>query len=135
MVVANETPCVEHEQQIRENSQKIAELETRADYKERRISELIENNKRIEEKLDRLTDTVNNVVVNSIKDDTELKEKVIKLETKIATQEDVLKQHKEEARKNREEDRAKTNQRLTYITVGVCVLTFILSVLIPNLLK
>ena len=135
MVVANETPCVEHEQQIRENSQKIAELETRADYKEQRINELIENNKRIEEKLDRLTDTVNNVVVNSIKDDTELKEKVIKLETKIATQEDVLKQHKEEARKNREEDRAKTNQTLTYITVGVCVLTFILSVLLPNLLK
>lgn len=129
-MVVNETPCSEHEQQIQENSRKIAELETRADYKDKRIDELIENNKRIEAKVDKLTETVNSVVVNSIKDDNELKEKVTKLETKIDTQEKVLAQYKEETRKNREEDRQKTNTRLTYITVGICILTFILTYLL-----
>lgn len=122
-----ETPCTEHESQIQENSKKIAELETRADYKDLRINELIKDNKRIEAKIDKLTETVNGVVVNSIKDDNELKEKVTKLETRIETQDEVIKQYNEEARKHREEDRAKTNQRLTYITVGITILVFLLT--------
>ena len=130
-----ETTCNEHEEQIHELSRKTAELETRADYKDLRINELIENNKRIEAKLDALNKTMNDVVVNSIKDDNDLKQRVVTLETQLKTQDDVLKQSKDEARKHREEDRAKTNQRLTYITVGVCVLTFILNVVLPYLLK
>ena len=127
MSPVNETPCTEHEQQIQENSRKIAELETRADYKDLRINELIENNRRIEAKLDGLADTLNNVVVNSIKDDNELKEKVTKLETKIETQEDVLEKYKKESKEQRDEDRAKTNTRLTYISVGLAILIFALQ--------
>ena len=82
-----ETPCQSHEEQIQENSREIAELKTRADYKDLRINELIKDNKRIESKIDKLTETVNNVVVNSIKDDNELREDVTKLKTKIDTQE------------------------------------------------
>ena len=123
----NETPCNEHEQQIQKNSRQIAELQTRADYKDLRINELIENNKRIEAKLDNLADTMNNVVVNSIKDDNDLKNRVVQLETQYQTQNEVLEKYKEEARKHREEDRAKTNTRLTYISVGLGVLIFALQ--------
>jgi len=123
----NETPCTEHENQIQELSRKTAELETRADYKDRRINELIENNKRIESKLDKLTETVNEVIVNSIKDDNDLKQRVITLETKIETQNDVLEKYKEDSRKQRDEDRQKTNTRLTYISVGLAVLVFVLT--------
>ena len=125
--MSNEKPCIEHEAQIQELTRKTAELETRADYKDARITELIKDNKRIEDKIDKLTDTVNNVVVNSIKDDNNLKEEVTKLKTKIETQEQVLKDYKKETREQRDEDYKKTNQRLTYITVGICLLTFILT--------
>ena len=127
MSPANETPCTEHEQQIQENSKKIAELETRADYKDVRITELIENNKRIEAKLDKLNETVNTVVVNSIKDDNDLKQRVVTLETKIETQNNVLEKYKAEQRKQRKEDREKTNTYLSYISVGLALLVFVLT--------
>lgn len=124
-----ETPCETHEAQIQENSRKIAELETRANYKDKRINELIENNKRIEEKLDKLTETVNDVIVNSIKDDNNLNQRVTSLETQLKTQNEVLDKFKEDARKEREEDRSKTNLRLAFISIALTVLLFALSYL------
>lgn len=129
-----ETPCSEHEVQIQENSRKISALETKADYKDKRINELIEDNKRIEAKIDKLTDTVNDVIVNSIKDDNDLNNRVIALETQIKTQNDVIEQYKDEQRKQRDEDRQKANLRLTYIGIGLTILTIVLSYLIPHLL-
>ena len=123
----NTTPCNEHEQQIQENSKKIAKLESKAEYKESRINELITDNKRIESKIDELTKTVNDVIVNSIKDDNDLKNRVIALETQIQTQNDVIEKYKDEQRKQRDEDRQKTNQYLGFITAGICILTFVLT--------
>ena len=126
-----ETPCESHEQQIQENSKKIAKLESKSDYKENRINELIEDNKRIEAKIDKLTDTVNDVIVNSIKDDNDLNNRVIALETQIRTQNDVIENYKEEQRKQRDEDRQKANQRLNYVAIGLTILTIILAYVIP----
>ena len=123
----NETPCDLHEQQIQENSRKIAGLESKAEYKDKRINELIEDNKRIEAKIDKLTDTVNEVVVNSIKDDNDLQQRVIALETQIKTQNEVLEKYKKEAKDQRDEDRQKMNTRLTAISVGLALLIFALT--------
>lgn len=128
-----ETPCQDHEAQIQENSRKIAGLETRADYKDKRINELIENNRRIESKLDKLTATVNESILASIKDDNNLNNRVIALETQIKTQNDLLDKYKEEQRKQRNEDRQKANLRLAYIGIGLTILTIILSYVIPHL--
>ena len=130
-----ETPCTEHEQQIQENSKKIAKLESKAEYKETRINELIEDNKRIEAKIDKLTETVNGVIVNSIKDDNDLNNRVIALETELKTQDKVLKEYQEAQRKEREEDRQKANQRLNYVAIGLTILTIILAYVIPYLFK
>ena len=128
-----ETPCQDHEAQIQENSRKIAGLETRADYKDKRINELIENNRRIESKLDKLTATVNESILASIKDDNNLNNRVIALETQIKTQKDVLDKYKEEQIKQRDEDRQKANLRLAYIGIGLTILTIVLSYVIPHL--
>ena len=128
-----ETPCQDHEAQIQENSRKIAGLETRADYKDKRINELIENNRRIESKLDKLTATVNESILASIKDDNNLNNRVIALETQIKTQNDLLDKYKEEQRKQRDEDRQKANLRLAYIGIGLTILTIVLSYVIPHL--
>lgn len=122
-----ETPCETHEAQIQENTREIAGLKERANYKDLRIGELIEDNKRIEAKIDNLTDTVNKVMLNSIKDDNELKQKVLALETKIDTQDKTIAKYKQESKEQRDEDRAKVNQRLTLIGLGISALSIILA--------
>ena len=130
-----ETPCQDHEAQIQENSRKISALETKAEYKDKRITELMEDNKRIEAKIDALTETVNKVMLNSIKDDNNLNNRVIALETQIKTQNEVIEAYKEKQRKQREEDRQEANQRLTKIGIALTCLTIFLAYILPQLIK
>ena len=130
----NENQCIQHEEQIQELARKTAELEAHANFKEQRISELIEDNKRIEGKIDNLTDTVNKVMLNSIRDDNDLNQRVLTLETKSDTQEKLLNEYEEKARKQRDEDRAKNNQNITIIGLvmtGVSLIIALAPKLIP----
>lgn len=122
----NET-CLQHEEQIQQLNKKTAELEAHASFKEKRIDELIEDNKRIESKIDNLTDTVNKSILNSIKYDNDLKQRVLTLETKSDTQEKLLKDYEEKARKQREEDRAKTNQYIAVIGIALTAISLIIA--------
>ena len=129
----NET-CLQHEEQIQELARKTAELEAHANFKEQRISELIEDNKRIEGKIDNLTDTVNKVMLNSIRDDNDLNQRVLTLETKSDTQEKLLNEYEEKARKQRDEDRAKNNQNIAIIGLvrtGVSLIIALAPKMIP----
>ena len=123
----NTETCLQHEEQIQELSRKTAELEAHASFKEQRISELIADNKRIESKIDNLTDTVNKVMLNSIKDDNDLNQRVLKLETKSDTQEKLLQEYEEKAKKQRDDERARTNLYLSGIGVAIAVLSFIFA--------
>ena len=80
-----ETPCTEHEIMIQDNTKKIAELETRADYKDRRIDQLDNKMDKIDNKLDKLTDNVNNIMLHSIQDDNNLNQRVTTLESRQDT--------------------------------------------------
>lgn len=126
-MAVSETPCTQHEEQIQENAKKIAELEAKNGFKAQRINELIKDNKRIESKIDKLTESVNKSILASVQGDSDLKERVLALETKSETQEKLLKQYEEKARKQRDEDRSKTNLRMGYITVGIAIFTFVLT--------
>ena len=88
---------------------------------------MIEDNRRIESKIDNLTDTVNKVMLNSIKDDNNLNQRVTTLETTIKTQEDTIKKFEEKARKERDEDRSKMNLRLAGIGIGISALSLLLA--------
>ena len=48
-----------HEEQIQNQSRKIAELETRADYKEKMITDLNDSMKDMKESMDSLEKTIN----------------------------------------------------------------------------
>lgn len=74
-----------HEEQIQGQSRKIAELDTKSKYKEDAIRELKEANKRIEDKLDSLSEDVNKIVVASVKDDSALKDYITSLENRITS--------------------------------------------------
>lgn len=129
----NET-CLQHEEQIQELARKTAELEAHASFKEQRIMEIIDDNKRIEGKIDNLTDTVNKVMLNSIKDDNSLNQRVLALETKQQTHDDLLKEFEEKRIKERKEDREKQNLRIAYLGIGLTILSILLAYIIPHIL-
>ena len=126
----NETPCIAHEEQIQELARKTAELEAHANFKEQRIMEIIDDNKRIEGKIDNLTESVNKSILASVQGDSDLKERVLALETKSDTQEKLLKDYEEKAKKQRDDERARTNQYLSGIGVAIAVLSFIFAYLL-----
>lgn len=64
---------------------KLAELEARAEYKEKRIDELDRKMDKIDGKLDKLTANVNNIMLHSIQDDNNLNQRVTALESKQET--------------------------------------------------
>ena len=129
----NET-CLQHEEQIQELARKTAELEAHASFKEQRIMEIIDDNKRIEGKIDNLTETVNKVMLNSIKDDNSLNQRVLALETKQQTHDDLLKEFEEKQNKQRKEDREKQNLRIAYLGIGLTGLSILLAYIIPHIL-
>ena len=70
-----------HEDQIQGQSRKIAELETRADYKEKMITDLNETLKDMKKSMDSLEKTINNFILKSINDDSALRDRITALET------------------------------------------------------
>ena len=127
------TPCAAHEEQIQELARKTAELEAHATFKEQRIMEIIDDNKRIEGKIDNLTDTVNKVMLNSIKDDNSLNQRVLAIETKQQTHDDLLKEFEGKQNKQRKEDREKANLRIAYLGIGLTILSIVLAYVIPHI--
>ena len=65
-----------HEEQIQEQSRKITELETRADYKEKMIKDLNVNMKEIKKTVESLDKTITDFILKSINDDSTLRELV-----------------------------------------------------------
>lgn len=65
-----------HEEQIQGQGRKIAELETRADYKEKMINELNDSMKEIKKSMDSLEKTITDFILKSINDDSTLRELV-----------------------------------------------------------
>lgn len=88
-----ETPCNEHETQIQQNTREIAELQTRADYKEKRIDDLYHKIDKMEEKIDELNKNVNKLVQNSIKGDSDLELRLKAIETELSVQKEVTQQN------------------------------------------
>ena len=128
----NET-CLQHEEQIQELARKTAELEAHASFKEQRITELIKDNKRIESKIDKLTESVNKSILASVQGDSDLQQRVLALETKSDTQAKLIKEYEEKARKQREDDRAKFNQNIAVIGVVMTAISLIIA-FIPKLI-
>jgi len=83
MTPPNETPCNEHETQIQQNTREIAELQTRADYKEKRIDELYNKMEKMDEKIDEINKNVNTIIQSSIESDNQLELRLTKLETTV----------------------------------------------------
>ncbi len=108
--------CV-REEQIQTHSRKIAELETRADYKDKRIDDLYVKIEKMEDKIDTLNDNVNQLILISNKGDTELELRLKAIETELAIQ-------KETSIQNHN----RVSQLLAVVGVGLTIITILINV-------
>ena len=76
------TECI-HEEQIQGQSRKIEALETRANYKEDTIKELKIDMKELKESMDSLDKTINEYIIQSMKDDNTIKDYTVSLDNRV----------------------------------------------------
>lgn len=74
-----------HEEQIQDQGRKIAELETRANYKERIIVDIKDDIKDLKESMDSLAKTITDFILKSINDDSALRELVNQQDNRITS--------------------------------------------------
>ena len=77
-----EYTCI-HEDEFQTHSRKIAELETKAEYKEQMIKDLKKDMKDLNDKMDKLSEDVNKAIKESIKDDSDIDKRLTSLETTV----------------------------------------------------
>ena len=100
--------CI-HEELIQDHSVQIRGLETRADYKDKRIDELYDKIDKMEEKIDALNKNVNKLVLQSAQDDKGLELRVTQLETDM---------------KNRDRE---SDRKVVWIGIALTIITILIN--------
>ena len=108
--------CI-HEEQIQGQSRKIAELETRADYKDKRIDDLYVKIEKMESKIDTLNDNVNQLILQSNKGDTDLELRLKAIETELELQ-----------KQTSIDNHNRVSQLLAIVGVGLTIITILINV-------
>lgn len=72
-----------HEKEFQSYGKKIAELEAYANYKHKRIDELIEDQKKMDSKMDKIDDKIDKIMMKSIQGDNDVNQRVTSLETTV----------------------------------------------------
>ncbi len=112
----DEHTCI-RDDQILGQSRKIAELEARADYKEKRIDELNENVNKMNEKLDKVLDGFNELKLQSTKDDQDLELRLKAIETELALQ-----------KRTATENHNRVSSLIALVGVGLTIITILINV-------
>lgn len=84
-----EHACI-HEGKLQEHDTRIGNLNVRLDYKEDKINTIIKNNERMESKIDKLTELIHQLELESAQDDYNIDSRVTSLEATINTLERVV---------------------------------------------
>ena len=106
-----------HEEQIHAQSSKITELETRADFKDKRIDELYSKMDKMENKLDKLNENVNQLLIQSRQGDTDLELRLKAIETELALQ-----------KQTNIDNHNRISSLLALIGVGLTIITILINV-------
>ena len=116
MTAKNDYVCI-HDEQIQSQSRKITELETRANYKDKRIDELYLKIEKMENKLDMLNDNVNKLILQSNQGDTDLELRLKAIETELAMQKQVS-----------IDNHNRVSQLLAVVGVGLTIITIMINI-------
>lgn len=82
MVAKHEAVCI-HEDKFQEAETKLTQLESRMEFKEEKIDQIIEDFRRMDKKLDKITDNIHQLQLDSAQDDFNINNRVTQLETTV----------------------------------------------------
>ena len=108
--------CI-HEEQIQGQSRKIAELEARADFKDKRIDELNIKMDKMEDKIDAINKNVNQLILQSNQGDTDLELRLKAIETELALQ-----------KQTSIDNHNRVSSLLAVVGVGLTIITILINV-------
>jgi len=120
MATEPEYVCIEKDQ-LNSQSQKIARLEEKAEYKEKRIEELNDKINDMDKKLDILVQGFNDFKLDSNKGDVELELRLKTLETEQQNLKDSLSKKENDEQKRFNNQMLMTGTALTVITIVINV--------------
>ena len=106
-----------HEEQIQNQSRKITELETRADFKDKRIDGVYVKIDKMEDKLDKLNENVNTLLLQSKQGDTDLELRLKAIETELALQ-----------KQTNIDNHNRVSSLLALVGVGLTIITILINV-------
>ena len=116
-----EHKCI-HEKEIQDYGIQITELKTRSDYKEKSIMEIKDELKNINTKIDSINDNVNQLILQSTKDDDSLELELTQLKTQIDNLQTEL------DNKEKESDK-RINRILVVVGLVFTAITIVLNIL------
>lgn len=70
---------------LAEHTNKLTELSTEIHFKKEKIDQIMENQQKMEDKIDNLTTVVSNLQLQSLKDDKDIDNRVARLESTVQT--------------------------------------------------
>lgn len=108
----NKYNCI-HEELLQDHSLKLTALEKEISFKKEKLDDLKTDIERVEGKVDKINDSVNKIILASKDDDDKLDKRLLKIETRLETQEELSKSNRDDF-----------NLKLTIITVIFLALTF-----------
>ena len=112
-----ETPCADHEEQIQNNTRQIAEVQTELKFKEKRIDDLYLKMEKVENKIDIMNDNINQLILQSNKDDTQLELRLKAIETELALQ-----------KQTQLDNHNRVSSLLAVVGVGLTIITILINV-------
>lgn len=80
--MAAEYVCI-HEDKLQEAETKLAHLESRMEFKEEKMDQIIKDFVKMDEKLDKITESIHQLQLDSAKDDFNIDNRVTQLETTV----------------------------------------------------
>ena len=117
MMTVADTQCNEHEERIQNNTRQIAEVQTELKFKEKRIDDLYLKMEKLEAKIDLMNENINQLILQSNKDDTQLELRLKAIETELAVQKQIV-----------NENHNRTSTLLAVIGVGLTIITILINV-------
>ena len=118
--------CI-HEEQIQGISRKTAELEAKAEYKEKRIDELNTKIERMDNKIDVLLDGFNEFKLQSTEGDTALELRLTTIESEQDNLKGLIKSILENNQQEKEEQQRRFNNAIAVVTIIFVILSFMFN--------
>ena len=120
-----ETPkykCI-HEELIQNHSLEITEIQSELNYKKEKLDDLKKQNEKMQDTLEEIKEDINKIMLKSKDGDTELNQRIIKLENENQTLQQEINEIKTTQEKNTDRQYTKIALLISAIAIIVSIIT------------